>query len=99
MGALLNIFLDGSVSLYVGGVEMGQGLHTKVMQIAAHELGSPMSKIYMPESATDKNPIPNMTGGSSACDFSGAAVKSACTVGWNGFWEPRQPICACPLWS
>lgn len=58
---------------------MGQGLHTKIMQIAAHELGIPMSKIYMPESATDKNPIPNMTGGSSACDFSGAATKAACT--------------------
>jgi xanthine dehydrogenase molybdopterin-binding subunit B len=49
------------------------------MQIAAHELGIPLSKIYMPESADDKNPIPNITGGSSACDLSGGAVKNACT--------------------
>ena len=76
--ALLNIFLDGSVSLYVGGVELGQGLHTKMIQIAAQELGIPMSKIYMAECATDKNAWSIRTGGSSGTDFNGNAVKNAC---------------------
>ena len=33
--ALINIFSDGSVLLYIGGIEMGQGLHTKCIQVAA----------------------------------------------------------------
>ncbi|MEZ4606393.1 MAG: molybdopterin cofactor-binding domain-containing protein [Deinococcales bacterium] len=34
-GALVLIYQDGSVQLNHGGTEMGQGLHTKMMQIAA----------------------------------------------------------------
>jgi len=76
--ALLNIYLDGSVSIYVGGVELGQGLHTKMIQIAAHELGIPMSKIYMAESATNMMSFSQPTGGSSGTDFNGNAVIKAC---------------------
>lgn len=32
-GALVHIYLDGSVLLMHGGVEMGQGLHTKMIQV------------------------------------------------------------------
>jgi len=32
-GALVNVFTDGSVLLSHGGVEMGQGLHTKMVQV------------------------------------------------------------------
>ncbi len=32
-GALVNIYKDGSVLLTHGGTEMGQGLHTKMMQV------------------------------------------------------------------
>ncbi|MEZ4631844.1 MAG: molybdopterin cofactor-binding domain-containing protein [Deinococcales bacterium] len=38
-GALVLIYQDGSVQLNHGGTEMGQGLHTKMMQIAAESLG------------------------------------------------------------
>ena len=33
-GALVHIYVDGSVLLTHGGVEMGQGLHTKMIQVS-----------------------------------------------------------------
>ena len=32
-GALVHVYTDGSVHLNHGGTEMGQGLHTKVIQL------------------------------------------------------------------
>lgn len=37
--ASVSIFYDGSVVVIPGGLEMGQGLHTKVKQVASYELG------------------------------------------------------------
>jgi xanthine dehydrogenase/oxidase len=37
-GALVHVYTDGSVLISHGGVEMGQGLHSKMIQIAANTL-------------------------------------------------------------
>lgn len=39
----MHVYLDGTVLVTHGGVEMGQGLHTKVSQVVATEFGSQLA--------------------------------------------------------
>ncbi len=78
-GALVHIYqADGSVLVTHGGVEMGQGLHTKVCQIVAQALGVPLSSVHIAETATDKVPNASPTAASASSDMYGAAAADAC---------------------
>jgi xanthine dehydrogenase/oxidase len=57
---------------------MGQGLHTKVCQVAAQAFGIPLSDVYVNDSSTDKvaNTIP--TAASMSTDTYGMATLDAC---------------------
>jgi len=76
-GALVHVYTDGSVQVNHGGTEMGQGLHTKVCQIVADELGVPFEKVRI--SATDTSKVPNAsaTAASSGTDLNGRAAQFA----------------------
>lgn len=52
--ALVHVYTDGTVLVSHGGVEMGQGLHTKVAQVVASSFGIPVSSVFVSETATDK---------------------------------------------
>ena len=79
-GALVHIYQsDGSVLVSHGGVEMGQGLHTKVCQIVADALEIPLEKVHISETATDKIPNATPTAASASSDLYGAAAADACT--------------------
>ena len=77
-GALLNIYMDGSVSVNHGGIEMGQGLNTKIAQIAADGLGISVDFIRVTGTDTQKVPNASATAASSGADINGAAVNNAC---------------------
>ncbi|MCB9566694.1 MAG: xanthine dehydrogenase molybdopterin binding subunit [Myxococcales bacterium] len=79
-GALVLVYTDGTVQVNHGGTEMGQGLHTKMRAIAAHELGVRAEAVRVMETATDKVPNTSATAASSGSDLNGAAVKEACEV-------------------
>ncbi len=77
-GALVHIYADGSVMINHGGVEMGQGLQTKVMQVAASTLGVDLDSIRATPTRTDKVPNTSATAASSGADLNGMAVARAC---------------------
>lgn len=70
--------MDGSVLLSHGGTEMGQGLHTKMIQVASRALGIDVSKIHISETSTDKVPNTSATAASAGSDLNGMAVLQAC---------------------
>uniref|UniRef100_A0A672VB00 Xanthine dehydrogenase/oxidase n=1 Tax=Strigops habroptila TaxID=2489341 RepID=A0A672VB00_STRHB len=77
-GALVHVYTDGSVLLTHGGTEMGQGLHTKMIQVASRSLGIPTSKIYISETSTNTVPNTSPTAASVSADINGMAVHNAC---------------------
>ncbi|XP_014214847.1 xanthine dehydrogenase-like [Copidosoma floridanum] len=77
-GALLHVYTDGSVLLSHGGTEMGQGLHTKMIQVASRILKVNPNKIHVAETATDKVPNTSPTAASAGSDLNGMAVMNAC---------------------
>jgi xanthine dehydrogenase large subunit len=76
-GALVHIYVDGSVLVNHGGTEMGQGLNTKVAQVVAHELGVPFETVRV--SATDTQKVANTsaTAASTGSDLNGKAAQDA----------------------
>ncbi|YAL83618.1 xanthine dehydrogenase molybdopterin binding subunit [Dermacoccaceae bacterium W4C1] len=77
-GALVHVYKDGSVLINHGGTEMGQGLHTKMLQVAATALGLPLANVRLAPTRTDKVPNTSATAASSGADLNGGAVKNAC---------------------
>ncbi len=72
------VYKDGSVLINHGGTEMGQGLHTKMLQIAATALGVKLETVRLAPTRTDKVPNTSATAASSSTDLNGGAVKDAC---------------------
>ena len=77
-GALVHVYKDGSVLINHGGTEMGQGLHTKMLQVAATALDVPLETVRLAPTRTDKVPNTSATAASSGSDLNGGAVKHAC---------------------
>src|SRR5262249_36952042 len=69
---------DGSITVIHGGVEMGQGLHTKIAQVAAKELGVGLEFVRVTGNNTDTIPNAAPTAASTGFDLNGGAVAAAC---------------------
>jgi xanthine dehydrogenase large subunit len=76
--ALVNIYLDGSVMVSTGATEMGQGVHTRVRQTVAEELGIGFERVIVGATSTEKNNNTSPTAASSGTDLNGAAARDAC---------------------
>ncbi|KAF8539986.1 molybdopterin binding aldehyde oxidase/xanthine dehydrogenase [Trichophaea hybrida] len=77
-GALVHIYHDGSVLVAHGGTEMGQGLHTKMVMVAAEALGVPMEDVFISETATNTVANTSSTAASASSDLNGYAIFNAC---------------------
>uniref|UniRef100_A0A0D9REZ2 aldehyde oxidase n=1 Tax=Chlorocebus sabaeus TaxID=60711 RepID=A0A0D9REZ2_CHLSB len=78
--ALVHIYTDGSVLVTHGGNELGQGIHTKMLQVASRELKIPMSCIHISETSTATVPNTIATAASIGADVNGRAVQNACQI-------------------
>lgn len=76
--ALVNVHLDGTVQVSTGATEMGQGVNTKMQQIAASAFGIHYKKVVVMPTSTEKNHNTSPTAASSGADINGAAVLKAC---------------------
>jgi xanthine dehydrogenase large subunit len=76
--ALVNIYVDGSVSVSTGAVEMGQGVNSKIAIIAANTLGISRDKVRVETTNTTRIPNASPTSASTGADLNGMATKFAC---------------------
>jgi xanthine dehydrogenase large subunit len=77
-GALVNIYVDGSVSVSTGAVEMGQGVNAKIRIVAARALGITADKVRVETTNTSRVPNASPTSASTGADLNGMATKLAC---------------------
>ncbi len=76
--SLVHIYSDGTVGVSTGGVEMGQGLNAKMMQVAAKSLGISTSKIKLETTNTTRVANTSPSAASATADLNGKAVQDAC---------------------
>lgn len=75
--ALIHLYQDGSVSLSTGAVEMGQGVNTKMAQVAAACLGISVRRVRVEATNTTRVANTSPTAASSGADLNGKAVEKA----------------------
>jgi nicotinate dehydrogenase subunit B len=77
LDAWLRINADGSVTVFTGKVELGQGIVTALAQIAAEELDVPLASVTMISGDTGRTPNEGQTAGSQSVEQSGTALRMA----------------------
>ncbi len=75
--ALVHIYSDGSVGVNTGAVEMGQGVNTKMVQIAAQMFGLPQQRIQLNNTNTTRVANTSPSAASATADLNGKALQDA----------------------
>jgi xanthine dehydrogenase large subunit len=76
-GALVHVYVDGSILVNHGGTEMGQGINTKVAQVVAHALGVAYGRVRVTATDTQKVANTSATAASTGSDLNGKAAQNA----------------------
>ncbi len=76
--ALVHVYLDGSVGVSTGAVEMGQGVGSKLRLVAARTLGLDPSLVAVETTNTTRAANASPTAASTGSDMNGNAVRMAC---------------------
>jgi len=97
---LISVFAeDATISVTHGGIEMGQGINTKVRQVVAKELGVDVGLVKIKATANITNPNGSTTGGSFGSELNcGAAIK-ACSVLNGRLQATRKKLGASASWN
>lgn len=76
--ALVHVYQDGSVGVSTGGVEMGQGLNTKMVQVAAQAFGIDPSRVKLESTNTTRVANTSPSAASATADLNGKALENGC---------------------
>lgn len=76
--SLVHVYTDGSVAVSTGAVEMGQGVNTKIAQVAAKVFSLPIERIKVHTTNTLRIANTSPTAASAAADLNGKATQIAC---------------------
>jgi xanthine dehydrogenase large subunit len=76
--SLVHVYTDGSVSVTTGAVEMGQGVNTKILQVAAKIFSLPLQMIKIQSTNTSKIANTSPSAASATADLNGKATMLAC---------------------
>jgi CO/xanthine dehydrogenase Mo-binding subunit len=78
LDAWLRINANGTITVFTGKVELGQGILTALRQIAADELDVTLARIEMVSGDTAQTPDEGFTSGSQSIEQGGAAIRHSC---------------------
>jgi CO/xanthine dehydrogenase Mo-binding subunit len=87
LSAWLRVNPNGTVTVFTGKVELGQGIASALAQVAADELDVGYRRIEMVTADTSRTPDEGFTAGSQSIEQSGTAIRFACA-------EARQILLA-----
>jgi len=76
--SLVHVYTDGSVAVSTGAVEMGQGVNTKMAQVAAKIFGLTICEVRVHTTNTLRIANTSPTAASAAADLNGKATQIAC---------------------
>jgi len=88
--ALVHVYTDGSVGVSTGAVEMGQGVNTKMLQVAASMFSVDPSKVKIHSTNTFRIANTSPSAASATADLNGKAVQIAC----KAIIERLKPVAA-----
>jgi xanthine dehydrogenase large subunit len=78
--SLVHVYLDGSVSVTTGVIEMGQGVNTKILQAVAGTFGIAPGRVTVHSSNTTRIANASPTAASTGADLNGKAAIMACAA-------------------
>jgi len=90
--SLVHLYTDGSVAVSTGAVEMGQGVNTKIAQVAAKVFGLPIEKVRLHTTNTLRIANTSPTAASAAADLNGKATQLACEAIAQRLKEVAAPL-------
>ncbi len=77
LDAWIRVGADNRVTVFTGKVELGQGIRTALLQVAAHELQVDPGRLVLVTADTDRTPDEGYTAGSHSMQDSGTALRHA----------------------
>jgi xanthine dehydrogenase large subunit len=93
--ALVHIYQDGSIGVSTGAIEMGQGVNTKLAQVAAAVFSVSTERVKLESTNTSRVANTSPTAASSGADLNGNALIVACNGLLKRLKEVAATMCEC----